>query len=122
MRGNTICRHNSAESANLAGANQQGQSFTTTISNGTTTSPTIDIRQWGQGGFIMPAAFTGATVSYLVSDRIGGNFVALAGTTTTVSASNAYAFPAAVMAFNYVQIKSASSEGADRVITLSFKH
>ena len=123
MEGQQICRHKSAESADAAySTGNNGASFTTVIPNGQTTSGVINIKRWGQGGFITPTVLTGVSFSYLVSDRLNGTFTALAGVTTTVTTSSAYAFPAAVMAFNYVQIVSGSSEGAARTITLSFKH
>lgn len=120
-----VCRHNTAEGQDQI-KNDQGLfgtvSATVTIPSSGTTSPTISIKNFGQGGFIIPSGFTGTAVSYLVSDVMNGTFVALASTTTTVAASNAYAFPAAVMAFNYVQIVSNATEAGARIIRYSLKH
>lgn len=104
---------------------------TTTIANGATDSSTITL---GSGttndniktlqGFVMPAAFTGASVSFKVS-LDGTNFYPLYDSTNslvsiTVAASRAYTLPADTFnGWPYMKIVSGASEAAQRTITVS---
>ncbi len=96
--------------------------ITANIANGQTVSTAIDLGGASMAGIIMPAAFTGATISFKVSDTLAGTYVPLkntAGTTIsfTVSASTAIGFsPTDFAAWQYIQIVSASAEGGSRDI------
>ncbi len=101
--------------------------FTSTILSGQTDSDVIDFKDFAQGGFILPAAFTGATVSFKVCNTSGGTFVALYDAANvlvslTVTAARAYAFPVALFPFAFVKIVSASAEGADRLLDVALKY
>lgn len=96
-----------------------------TILSGQQDSSAVDISSWALLGFQMPAAFTGATVTFKVSSD-GSTFTTLkdqTGTTITmtVSTSFAYPFPDEVSAWPYVKITSASAEGANRSIIIAAK-
>lgn len=98
---------------------------TATIDNGQTTSGKIDIRYRAGGSFQIPAAFTGASVSFLGSND-DVTYTAVHDSTNTVisqtvTASKGYAFPASVMQFRFIKIVSASAEGAARSIVCGFK-
>lgn len=79
-----------------------------------------------QCGFILPASFTGATVSFSVSaDDV--TYAALYDSTNTlisitVTQGRAYALPIGVFPFVYVKIVSASNEAAARTIIVSSKY
>lgn len=101
--------------------------FTTTILSGQTDSDAINFKDFAQGGFILPAAFTGATVSFKVSNTETGTFTALYDAANvlvslTVTQARAYAFPVALFPFAFVKIVSASAEGADRLIDVGLKY
>jgi hypothetical protein len=104
-----------------------------TIANGATTSNSIDTSSFdslqGFVGFVMPAAFTGASISFNVSiDDVtyqqlfasGGSAISI-----TVTAGKTFAFTqdhrSELIPWRYIQLVSASSEGAARTITLLFK-
>lgn len=97
-----------------------------TIASGQTASSAILFRGYAQGGFVLPAAFTGATVGFSVSaDGVTYGTLydsANAAVSVTVTQARAYAFPIAVFPFGYVKIVSASAEGADRSISVSLKY
>ena len=100
--------------------------ITATIANNAQDSSTIDMRGYAQGGFILPAAFTGATVSFKVSvdDSTYAAFYDSANSlvSITVTQAQAYAFPIGLFAFPYVKIRSASAEGAARSISIARKY
>jgi hypothetical protein len=104
-----------------------------TIASGATTSNAIDlgtVNAWnGFLGFVMPAAFTGATISFQVSlddvtyqalNDSSNNAISI-----TVTASKTYGFKADVRAalspWRYIKIVSASAEGGSRTIPLLIK-
>ena len=96
-----------------------------TIANGATDSSVLTIDNYSFGLFTIPSAFTGATVSFLVSAD-GVTFVPLRNASNTlisytVTPSNAYPFPDEVGAAFAVKIRSASAEGAARTIVVSVK-
>lgn len=96
-----------------------------TIASGQTTSGAIDLRKHAFGGFVLPTAFTGASVSFEGSHD-GDTFEPLykADNTlesVTVAQGRAYAFPSALGHFAYGKIVSASNEAADRTIGLTIK-
>ncbi len=96
---------------------------TVTIANGATLSSAVDLDGLGLVGIIMPAAFTGATIGFMVSPD-NSTFTDLYTTANTIIAMSvtqgrAYAMQAGDLAgFRYLKIKSASSEGAARTLTL----
>ena len=97
-----------------------------TIANGGTTSGEIDLTDIQDGGFIIPSAFTGANLSFTVSNQSGGTFVAVktnanATISPTVNASAAYPFRPEVLAFNFCKIVSSGAEAAERTILISIK-
>lgn len=100
--------------------------ITATIANNAQDSSAIDMRGYAQGGFVLPAAFTGATVSFKVSAD-GTTYVAFydsanALVSITVTQGQGYAFPIGLFAFPYVKIRSASAEGAARSISIARKY
>ena len=97
-----------------------------TILNGATDSGAFNMKDVAFVGLIIPAAFTGASISFKVSDKSDGTFVQLYDETGTlvsvaVGASRAYALPAAISGWQYVKVVSASAEVADRVLTFVTK-
>lgn len=123
----SVVRHNTADVAIQGQINGAPHSFTTAIPAGTTTSGVIDAHQFGQGGFAIPAAFTGASVSFLVADIPAGGYQPLYGPSNALVSQNvtpgcSYSFPAAVFSWPYVKIVSASNEAAARTITFTLKH
>lgn len=106
--------------------NRLSRTVTATIANAATTSDAIDLTEMAFGSFAMPAAFTGATVSFTGCATSGGTFVAIndssnAAVSRTVTVSKAYALPAECFAFNFIKIVSASSEGGARSIVVTAK-
>jgi hypothetical protein len=94
-----------------------------TIANGTKplTAP-VNLEGMRSGGVVFPAVFTGATVTVEVSAD-GTNFFPLydnAGNAQTITpeTSSACAIPAAAFAFPWLQLQSASNEGAARSLTI----
>ena len=98
------------------------------ILNGTTDStPGIPFEPYAQGGFILPAAFTGTAVSFKVSVDKGTTYAPLYDSSNTlvsvtVTAARAYAFPISLFPFTNVIIVSNAAEGADRAISVSLKY
>lgn len=106
------------------------RTITATIANGATTSNSIDLDSYGsdQGlvGLVMPAAFTGASITFNVSlDDVTYQQLftsANAALSITVTAGKTYSFAqdfrSEIAPYRYIQIVSASSEGAARTILL----
>ena len=97
-----------------------------TIAISTTTSGAVAIHEYKAGFFQVPAAFTGASVTFLVAEKLAGTFVELrdannAVETVTVAASGTYEVPASVFNGGAFKIVSASSEAAARTIKCFFK-
>jgi len=96
------------------------------IANGGTVSDAISFQPFAQGGFVLPAAFTGTAVSFQVSAD-GVTYVALYDATNTlvsiaVTQGRGYAFPIALFAFGFVKIVSNGAEGGARTIQLGLKY
>lgn len=96
---------------------------TLAIANGATTSDAYAGGNMASYGLQMPAAFTGATISFQVSADKGTTFQALydsANTlvSVTVAASRSYALPVTLAAWTHWKIVSASSEGAARALVV----
>lgn len=97
-----------------------------TIAISTTTSGAVNIRGYQRGGFVLPAAFTGSAVTFLVSVD-GVTYIVLNDTSNsavsqTVTAAKSYALPAAIFSFNFFKFVSGSSEAAARSIAVSLKY
>jgi hypothetical protein len=98
------------------------------IANGSTTSNAVDLGvsapDGGLVGFVMPAAFTGASVSFQVSVDDSTyqalNDSANSAVSVTVTAGKTYGFKADVrscfVGFRFIKFVSASSEGGARTI------
>lgn len=95
------------------------QRQTLVIANGETTSTAFTSSNFAAFGLQMPAAFTGASVTFTVSADDGATYQALYDTTNTlvsltVAASRSYDLPSALTAWDHFKIVSASAEGAAR--------
>jgi len=98
-----------------------------TILNGGTVSSVADVSNSGHLlGFVMPAAFTGATVGFQVSAD-GTTYATLYNSSNnavsiTVTQGRAYSFTADILSalsnWRYVKLVSGSAEGADRDIQI----
>lgn len=91
-----------------------------TIASGQTASAAFGTGQAKQGSFQIPAAFTGTTVTFKVSNDgvtftncpVEGN----ESVTPTITAGGTYSFPQKFFNFRYGQLVSGSAEGAARTI------
>ena len=91
-----------------------------TIASGSTASAAFGTGQATRGSFQIPSAFTGATVTFKVSNDgttftncpVEGN----ESVTPTVAANGTYSFPEKFFSFRYGQLVSASAEAAARTI------
>jgi hypothetical protein len=99
--------------------------LSTTILSGQTTSAALHLRDYVLVGLIMPAAFTGTTITFTASDTLGGTYVTIydssgAAISATVAASRAIGLTGAevdaVAPWQFVKLVSGSAEGADRII------
>lgn len=93
------------------------------IASGQTDSGIVEARNFSMFGLVMPAAFTGASISFLVANSETDTFLPLYDTTNalvslTVAASRAYELPTSLAMWRFFKIKSAGAEGADRVLTV----
>lgn len=111
------------DSSRLATALQRSQraAGTTTISSGQTTSGEIDGRGFGSFALELPAAFTGASISFTGSRTSGGTFQALYDAngdqvSVTVVQGRNYDVPGEVVVWPFWKLVSASAEGAERTI------
>ena len=97
-----------------------------TIANGATVSDIVDVQGHGLVGIIIPAAFTGTTLTFQGSFD-NNTFVAMydsAGTelSVTVSTSRMISFcPSDFVSPRYLKIVSGSAEGAERIVELMFR-
>ena len=95
----------------------------TIIANGATVSAPVYLGDKLPVSLQMPAAFTGATVSFQGSyDGVTYQAINTGGAaySETVAASkNVVLDPSAFLGFRYMKIVSASAEGADRTILVS---
>ena len=94
-----------------------------TIASGQTVSSVVDLAGYGLVGIIMPAAFTGATISFQISHN-NVDFQACYNTantlmSATVTQGRTYMLaPTDLIGARYLKIVSASAEGAARTIGL----
>lgn len=91
-----------------------------TIASAGQDSTALDISAWVAGGFLIPAAFTGTSVTYKVSHATSG-WVELRDqygnvVTTPVAVNTAYPIPQEAIGFNSLVIRSSAAEGAARTI------
>ena len=96
---------------------------TATILSGQTDSDALDLQGHTIVGIQVPAAITGPTLAILESQTVAGTFrpVNLNGTATTytATASTTIAVPITnTMCAQFVKIRSASAEGANRSIVV----
>jgi hypothetical protein len=96
---------------------------TLTIANGATTSDFCNAAMWAMFGLIMPAAFTGTTLTFTVCNTPAGTYQALydvsnATVSLTVAVSRSYDLPAELSAWPYFKIVSGSAEGAARSLII----
>lgn len=97
----------------------------TTIPSGEATSGAIPTGGRVILGLVMPAAFTGASITFTVSHD-GTTYQALydesnTQVSVTVAASRSYQLPDALAAWPYFKIVSASNEGAARTLYVVMK-
>jgi hypothetical protein len=97
-----------------------------TILSGATESNALHLGAFAQCGIILPAAFTGTSISFLVSAN-GTDFSpfydnANALVSITVTQGRAYALPINIFPFTWIKIKSNATEGGNRVIELPAKY
>lgn len=96
--------------------------FTFTIPNAGTDSDGLLVGPFVPVALIMPAAFTGTTVSFLVSDLLAGTYLPVhAGGGTlvskTVAASRHVVLdPNELLGVRFLKLKSGSAEAAQRVV------
>jgi hypothetical protein len=97
-----------------------GAATALTIAISTTDSGALDISTTIAGGFVIPSAFTGTSVTYKASQTTSGhqplydqygNLV-----TTPVAANRSYPFPQEAAGFNSLILVSSASEAAARTI------
>lgn len=98
------------------------------IANGATDSAVIPTGGMALCGIIFPAAFTGTTVSFLVSNAADGTFVPLKSSTSgtllsyTVAQGNYAALdPKDFQGVPFLKIKSGSTEGGARSLICMLK-
>jgi hypothetical protein len=99
------------------------QKQTLTIANGQTTSDLCNAATASAFGLVLPAAFTGTSITYTVSadgstfqalyDNTGANQV-----TTAVTQGRSYDLPAELTAWPYFKLVSGSAEGAARSLVV----
>ena len=99
---------------------------TLTIANGATASDAFDARGFVIFGLIMPAAFTGTTITFTVAEVEDGTYQALYDTSNvqvslTVAVSRSYDLPAELAAWPFWKIVSGSAEGAARSLKIAAK-
>ncbi len=96
-----------------------------TIANNGTTSDAVQSVGYAAFGLVMPAAFTGTTISFLVSAD-GVTYQALYDrynvlVSMTVAVSRSYDLPVELAGWHSFKIVSGSSEGAARTLGMTCK-
>lgn len=101
-----------------------------TIANGETTSGAVNLQDYAIVGLHMPAAFTGATITFQAATSESGSYNDVYDSdgnqvSASVAADRAIGLSGAeadaLAPWNWVKLVSGSSEGADRTITLAIK-
>ncbi len=96
---------------------------TVTIASSSTTSDAIDMQGYTLAAIVMPAAFTGTSLTFSVSDD-GNTFYTMYNTSNTavtayVTQGRWYAvLPSDFAGVRYLKVISSSTEGSTRVIKL----
>ncbi len=112
-------------------AHEFSKPATVTIKNGQALSDLIDLRRFPTGGYVMPAAWTTASIAFKVSYD-GVNFYPLKGATgsliehTTPAVGDARPFPAEAASFYFLKIWSETgganvNQAADRAFVVGTK-
>lgn len=96
---------------------------TITIASGQTTSSALDLQAQGVCGFLMPAAFTGTTITFSGSadDVTYGDLYNTSDTqfSVTVAASRYFCVnPGDFLGVRYLKFVSGSAEGGERTINV----
>ncbi len=99
--------------------------MTATIASGQTKTGSIEISGAAFVGLVMPAAFTGTSITFEVSAD-GTTFQALydefnTQVSVTVAASRTYDLPATLTTYGFMKVVSGSAEGADRSLVIALK-
>lgn len=102
--------------------------LSTTIANGQTKSAVISTGGLALCGIILPAAFTGTTLTFEACDTAAGTFVPVKSTTSGTALSYTVAQgtfaaidPKDFQGIAFLKIVSGSSEGALRTLKLAMK-
>lgn len=94
------------------------------VSDSATVSQAVNLEGATLCGFILPATFTGTTITFQIADEEGGTYVNLYDKTNTqvsfsVTQGRGYSVdPALFACAQFIKLVSGSTEGADRVIKL----
>lgn len=96
-----------------------------TIANGATSSDACNAATGEAFGLVMPATFTGTTITFTVSAD-GSTFQALYSITNTlvtmtVAVSRSYDLPGELTAWPYFKVVSGSTEGGARTLVITGK-
>jgi hypothetical protein len=99
---------------------------TATIANGATTSSAISVRSYSLFQLLLPAAFTGTTITFTTSGDYAGTYQALYDNTgtavsLTVAAGRNLDLPSALASSAFFKIVSGSAEGAARTLSIVCK-
>ena len=107
-------------SSNAVGGTRRRTSVTATIASGAALSDAIDVRAYGAGIVIMPAAWTAADLGIQVCATATGTFVPLLDTSNgygtdvsvdAVAAGKAYPLPDYIFAASYIKLWSHNGSG-----------
>jgi hypothetical protein len=116
-----------ASAINSGYAGQMMTGLTATIPGTTATTGIINMKGFSLVGVLLPATFTGTTLTFLASVD-GIHFVVLKNTTSGTSlsytvAQNTFAAinPVDFYGVQYLEIVSGSTEGSSRILTLALK-
>ncbi len=109
-------------------ANEGIQRTSVVIANGATLSGAADLGYMQDlFGIVVPAAFTGTSLTFTVAPTAGGTYVALYGDdgnaiTVTVAQGRTYTLRSvlreALRGWRYLKIVSSGAEGAERTVVL----
>ena len=96
------------------------------IANGATTSNAVDVRGMTLFQVLLPAAFTGVSLTFTTSDSYAGTYQALqdntgAAVSITVAQGKNYDLPPALASSAFLKIVSGSAEAAARTLVLVCK-
>ena len=94
------------------------------IANGGTVSAEVDLIGTSVCGMVLPAAFSGTSVTFQTAIALGGTYQPLYDSTNTqvsipvTQARNYSLNPATFAAWRYIRVVSSTAEGAERTVTL----